>query len=142
MQCRWAASEVATRSGLPTRMHTILVVEDDMTIAEVLTSMLGDAGHRVIVARNGREALTCLQGERPDLIISDVMMPVMDGREFCKKLYAHPVYSHIPVLLMSAAYDAVKLNGIKYSAFIKKPFSIDELISTVSRTIGQEPAAS
>ena len=118
-------------------MQTILVVEDELPIKEIITAILSDAGHKVVVAGNGQEALQCLQSERPDLILSDIMMPVMDGRELCKRLQVHPVYSSIPVILMSAAYGSVNLDGCKHAAFLKKPFEVTELLAAVSHTIGQ-----
>ena len=118
-------------------MPTILVVEDELPISDIIISILSIADYRVVVARNGQEALVCLEGERPDLILSDIMMPVMDGRDLCKKLHAHPEHSSIPVVLMSAAYTSINLDGCKHSAFLKKPFAVDELLSTVSNTISE-----
>ena len=87
----------------------------------------------MIVAGNGQEALVCLEDVRPDLILSDIMMPVMDGRELCRKLRAHPEYRSIPVVLMSAAHSASKLADCRPAAFLRKPFAFDELLATVAR---------
>jgi CheY-like chemotaxis protein len=71
-------------------MQTILVVEDELPIAELIAVILGYAGYQTLVAGNGQEAFAYLDAGRPDLILSDIMMPVMDGRELCKRLHAHP----------------------------------------------------
>ena len=117
-------------------MRTILVVENERPIAELLLDMLSDAGHRVLMAINGLEALMRLQDVRPDLIISNVTMPVMDGVELCKVLQAHPELSAIPVVFVSAAQTKLDLEDCKYAALIKKPFDMDDLLETVSRTLG------
>lgn len=114
-------------------MHTILVVEDEWPIAEIVVDILSDAGHKVVVAGNGHEALACLESLRPDVILSDIMMPSMDGRELCNRLQAHPEHSSIPVVLMSAAHSSISLNGCKFDAFLSKPFAVEELIESVSK---------
>lgn len=116
--------------------HTILVVEDDFPIADIIAEILSDAGHRVVTAVNGLQAFLRIQAERPDLVISDVMMPVMGGRELCEKLQADPEFSSIPVVLISAVHSARDLEGCNYVAFIKKPFDVEKLLGTVNRTLG------
>jgi CheY-like chemotaxis protein len=118
-------------------MPTILVVEDELLIADLISIILFGAGHNVVMAGNGQEALVYIESERPDLILSDIMMPVMDGRELCKKLQSHPEHGSIPVVLMSAAYNPVNLDGCKRVAFLKKPFAVEELLTVVSDNIGQ-----
>lgn len=126
-------------------MQTILVVEDDISIAEVMVDILEDTGYQVVVAGNGQEALAYLEDlesvgtfetAHPDLILSDIMMPVMDGRELCKRLHANPAYSSIPRVMMSAAYGSINLDGCERAAFLKKPFGIKDLLATVSKVIG------
>ncbi len=121
-------------------MQTILVVEDELLIAEIAVDILESEGYRTVVASNGQEALTRLEKLRPDLILSDVMMPVMDGRELCKRLQAHPEQSSIPLVLMSAAYSPALLDDCKYRAFLRKPFDFTELVSAVT-TVLAEPSS-
>jgi two-component system, OmpR family, alkaline phosphatase synthesis response regulator PhoP len=123
-------------------MQTILVVEDELPIAEMVIAVLGYAGYKVVVVGNGQEALASLEDLRPDLILSDIMMPVMDGRELCKRLQAHPEHSSIPLVLMSAAHHPSNRDGCKYAAFIRKPFTVEELLEPVSKTLGEGPARS
>ena len=118
-------------------MKTILIVEDEHSIAEMLAAILVDVDYIAAIAGNGQEALTRLETTSPDLILSDIMMPIMDGRTLCKKLLAHPTYRSIPVVLMSAAYDSLSRSDGKPMAFLKKPFGLQELLTTVSDIIGE-----
>jgi two-component system alkaline phosphatase synthesis response regulator PhoP len=118
-------------------MQTILVVEDELPIADLLVVVLEDAGYRSILTTNGQEALSRLESLRPDLILSDIMMPVMDGRELCKRLQAHPKHSSIPVVLMSSAFTAMNLDGCAQKAFLKKPFQVDELVKTLYTVLAE-----
>jgi CheY-like chemotaxis protein len=124
-------------------MQTVLVVEDESSIAELVVAMLSDAGYHLVVAANGQEALACLEVGRPDLILTDLMMPFMDGRELCKRLNSHAEYNSIPIVIMSAAYNTINLDGCDYAAFLGKPFDTEQLLETlarVSKTIGEGPA--
>lgn len=123
-------------------MQTILVVEDELPIAEIIIAILRETGYETVVASNGQEAFACLEMIRPDLILSDIMMPVMDGRELCKRLRVHPQHNSIPVILMSAAYSSVILDGCKHVAFLKKPFEVQELVRTLNNILGDGPGRS
>ena len=81
---------------------TILVVDEDPYLRDVLTQKLEALGYRVAEARNGKEALERVQREPPDLIILDVMMPVMDGFEACRRLKDDEDTRLIPVVMMTA----------------------------------------
>jgi CheY-like chemotaxis protein len=110
----------------------ILIVDDEPNIAYALAMLLTDEGHLVHTARNGAEALALLEQERVDLILSDVMMPVVDGHMLVEELRKRG--NQTPVMLMSAAAHAVRvLPGIP---FLPKPFDIDELLTTVERALG------
>ncbi len=117
-------------------MRTILVVENEVPIAQLLIDLLSEAGHRVVIALNGVEALMHLQAVRPDLIISNVSLPLIDGVELCQKLQTKPELSAIPVVFISAAQTKLDLEVCKYAALIKKPFGRDELLGTVNQTLG------
>lgn len=118
-------------------MQTILVVEDELPIAELIAVILGYAGYQTLVAGNGQEAFAYLDAGHPDLILSDIMMPVMDGRELCKRLHAHREHSSIPVVLMSAAYSSINLDGCKHVGFLRKPFGAEELLQAVANILGE-----
>jgi CheY-like chemotaxis protein len=118
-------------------VKTILIVEDEQAIAEMLAAILEETDYQVVLAGNGQEALTRLETTKPDLVLSDIMMPIMDGKTLCRKLQAHPTYQSIPVVLMSAAYDSFSRSDGKPMAFLKKPFGLQELLTTVSDIIGE-----
>ena len=112
---------------------TILVVDDEEPLREVLTMVIEDLGHRALQAINGRQALDVVHTERPDLIISDVMMPVMTGVELCQQLREETRQTgatHVPVILMSSA-GAQAAAGAEPDAFIAKPFDLDNVVRHV-----------
>src|SRR5579885_1072524 len=88
--------------GKDNSMKTILVVEDEFAIADMLSSLLEDEGYRVILASNGQEGLARLAETRPNTVLCDVMMPIMDGRQLRKTMKADPSFKDVPIVLMSA----------------------------------------
>lgn len=118
--------------------NTVLVVEDACASAEMLKFILELHGFEVRLASNGQEALEYLSRERPALILSDVMMPFIDGRELCRRVHANPSYRTIPVVLMSAAHETI--NRECAAAFLSKPLDFDLLLETVGRLIAKNPA--
>ena len=83
-------------------MAVVLVVDDEVEIANLLSDVLSDEGHRVLVAVNGHEALKRAEEERPDLVIP-FMMPVMDGAQLIEAMADHPDLKDVPIFLMSSA---------------------------------------
>jgi CheY-like chemotaxis protein len=118
-------------------VKTILIVEDEQAIAEMLAAILVEADYRVVIAGDGQEALTKLETASPDLILSDIMMPIMDGRALSRKLQAHPTYRLIPTVLMSAAYDSIRLSDGSPARFLRKPFELEELLDMLSDILGE-----
>lgn len=116
-------------------MATVLVVDDEHAIASLLVHALEDEGHVVIAASNGRMALAHAAETRPDLVITDFMMPVMDGAELVRALAADPVLAKVPVIVMSSMPEAAvreRTDGIAL-LFLRKPFNIFALIDEVAR---------
>ena len=114
-------------------MAVVLVVDDEVGIANLLADVLSDEGHRVMVAANGHEALKRAEEERPDLVITDFMMPVMDGAQLMKAMADHTDLKDVPVFLMSSAPEAAlhdKCSG--YRLFIRKPFEIYGVVDLVT----------
>ena len=84
-------------------MATVLIVDDERPIRELLADVLEAGGHRTVQADHGRQALDLAEREPPDLIISDVMMPVLNGRVLCRRLKSDPATRSIPIILMTSA---------------------------------------
>jgi DNA-binding response OmpR family regulator len=111
----------------------VLVVDDDPDILTTVEQILAIEGYCVLRARNGSEALSVLDETAPDLIILDLMMPVMDGWEFRRRQLEHRAAA-TPVLVVSADRDiSRKAASIKADGYIAKPFDLDELIAEVQR---------
>src|SRR5689334_3083773 len=106
-------------------MKTILIVDDEFGIAEVLADALMDDGYRIVVASNGRQGLERLAEERPDLILLDVTMPLMDGAAMGLAVRADPAHNGIPIVMMSALPEAnLRERFIGYNEFLRKPFRL------------------
>lgn len=116
-------------------MKTILVVDDETSLLEMITDVLEEEGHRVLTAMNGQEGLAALIRQRPDLVICDVMMPVMDGVEMCSTMQANPNYAAIPILMISAAREGRIKDQCSYQGFLSKPFSLDALLEALARLL-------
>jgi signal transduction histidine kinase len=115
----------------------MLLVEDDTSIRLALTDMLEDEGFAVTIASNGREALDQLrQGPAPDVILLDLMMPVMDGWEFRVEQRSDPMLAGIPLLAMSADLSA-KARAIAADAYVRKPIDFPELLRQLHAIVGQ-----
>jgi CheY-like chemotaxis protein len=111
----------------------VLIVEDDADLREMMDQLLTLEGYQPETATNGKEALDYLKGGgRPDLILLDLMMPVMDGWEFRRRQREDPQLSQLPVVVLSALEPsrAVDLGG---AAFLKKPLDFDRLLELVRK---------
>lgn len=113
----------------------ILVVEDDTSIRELLVELLESEGYAVASAVNGLEGLKYLQNEaNPDLILIDLMMPVMDGYSFRTEQLKNATWSKIPTVVMSAEANAKeKMKHFNITAFLSKPVELDTILKTVAR---------
>ncbi len=118
-------------------MALVLVVEDEFGITELFDAVLTDEGHRVLTAANGKQGLEMLAAERPDLVFTDYMMPVMDGAAMLSAIAADPGLRDIPVVLMSSMPEAtVAKRCAGYATFMRKPFMLSELLDMVGRLLG------
>ncbi|HMI83756.1 MAG TPA: response regulator [Polyangiaceae bacterium] len=114
-------------------MKTVLVVDDEVGLADALGDVLRDEKFDVRIARNGMDGLKRVHEQRPDLILLDYMMPIMDGCEMLKALRADASYRDIPVLLMSAVATSNIPADCTVTAFLRKPFDIDTLMAELER---------
>lgn len=105
---------------------TVLVVDDEEPVRQLLAEVLTDRGYRALQARNGRHALEILQSEHADLVLTDVMMPQLTGADLCRHLKARPETRNIPVILISAA-GREAADGTGADAFLDKPFQLDDV---------------
>lgn len=113
-------------------MKKILVVEDDTSIRELLIEILEGQGYQVSFGVNGFDGIKSLETIIPDLILMDVMMPVMDGYAFRKELLLNPKWNLIPIVAMSAQDQAKeKLADYGITNFINKPLELDHLLETL-----------
>ena len=120
----------------------LLIVEDDRDISRLLDAALTFRGYRVIVAHNGQEALEVIQIKRPAIVITDIMMPKLDGFGLVHRLRIHPETCDIPVVFITATYVAPEdrefaLN-IGATRFIQKPVDVEKFVGIVADVLKQE----
>ena len=122
----------------------LLVVEDVPNILELLTVTLRFKGYPVITAKNGQEALDVIEQERPALIITDILMPVMDGYAFVQALRSNVTTLDIPVIFLSATYvtpeDKTFALSLGASRFIEKPIDTEDFLLTIAELLTQGPS--
>src|SRR6476469_5911123 len=116
----------------------VLVVDDEAMIREVCADVLSSEGYSVVTASNGREAVNELIAHPTNLVLMDIMMPVLDGLTACKELKEDARTSAIPVVLMSAASNlqarAAEVHCLA-DAIVSKPFDLDQLLYTVGQLV-------
>lgn len=119
----------------------ILVVEDIPNVQELLEVTLRFKGYPVVTASNGQEALAIIEKEHPALVITDILMPKMDGYALAQNLRTNPLTNHIPVIFVSATYItpedkkfALSLGGVR---FIEKPIDTEDFLLTVAEILTQ-----
>jgi CheY-like chemotaxis protein len=125
----------------------LLVVEDIPNILELIdTTLKFKGGYRVVTASNGEEALEFIRHERPALVITDILMPKVDGFSLVHRLRLDPETRNIPVIFLSATYvapeDKTFAALIGVSRFLEKPIDIDQLMQTIKELLTQEDSAS
>lgn len=111
----------------------MLVVDDDSGIRDSLAACLEAEGYRVATAHNGARGLEVLHAERPDLVIVDLNMPVMNGEQFIARVRGDPATSGLRLVLMTGAVPSTTLPLPPADAVLPKPFELDDLMATVRR---------
>jgi two-component system, chemotaxis family, response regulator PixH len=120
-------------------METVLVVEDTRSEMELISHYLQQCGYKVIEAGTGKEAIRKAIAQRPDVILTDVVMPGMSGFELCRSLKKHPATENVPIVLCSSkSLDIDRFWGLKQgaSAYLVKPFTQEQLIQIVRLVAG------
>lgn len=98
-----------------------------------LADVLADEGHHVLIATNGQQALERASKQRPSLVLTDFVMPVMDGAALMKAMAADPALSEVPVVVMSSSPEAVVAERCRgYVAFVRKPFKCCDVVALVA----------
>lgn len=116
----------------------VLVVDDEQDVLELLTYNLKQAGYEVLSAEDGKEALWKVRVYSPDIIVLDIMLPIIDGLEVCKTLKKDPQNSKIPIIMLTArANESDRIKGFESGAddYLVKPFSVRELILRIKRLL-------
>ena len=119
--------------------RTVLIVDDDPRIREVLVSFLRTLGLQCRTATDGAEALQAVAAAPPDLILLDIMMPGLDGIETCRRLKANPAWAAIPVIALTGQDNpasAAQMQQAGTLMYLAKPFTIENLLTTVRLTLG------
>ncbi|MGQ0508653.1 MAG: response regulator [Myxococcaceae bacterium] len=120
----------------------VLLIDDDPDMRDALANSLDALGYSVVAAEHGADALEKLEQTSPCLILLDLLMPVMDGREFLRRLRASQ-NQHVPVVLMSANHDVLEVaRKLRIEALLVKPFTLHQLDTAVRPHCELESAAS
>jgi DNA-binding response OmpR family regulator len=117
-------------------MKTIVVIDDEFGLADVIAAGLSDVGYRALTAPNGVLGLEVMAEHTPDLVILDLMMPLLDGAGVLREMAKDPRLSEVPVIMVSSMPESVvraRCHG--YVAFLRKPFSLDALTAAVEKAL-------
>jgi two-component system cell cycle response regulator DivK len=112
----------------------ILVVEDQMDNRQILRDLLGNAGYTLVEAENGEEAVAAVAKQRPDLILMDIQLPVMDGYEATRRIKSDPATKSIPIIVITSyalSGDEGKARAAGCDAYVTKPYSPRQLLAKV-----------
>ena len=133
--------EKRQKAGPPGK--TILIVDDEFGVLEVLEFILSDAGFTVVSALNGQDALARLEETTPDLAIVDFMMPILDGSEVIKAIRSDKRVRDIPIILASALPEkTIRERCDGYTAFLRKPYKTEQLMEEISNLLDHSPSKS
>ncbi len=119
----------------------ILVVEDEPDLADLLIQYLKHEGYSIMVALDGKDGLERAKEEHPDLIITDVMMPKLDGFHLCRLLKFDANFKNIPIIMLTSRGEGeAKQTGtsVGADAYLTKPFESEELLATIRKLLGED----
>jgi DNA-binding response OmpR family regulator len=119
----------------------ILIIDDDQVIQDSLQELFSDAGYAVLLAADGISGFELIIREKPDLILTDILLPRMHGIALCEKIKARADLKDIPVILMTGVYKDINLRMYVHKGladdFIEKPFHETELLSKIKHFLGR-----
>jgi CheY-like chemotaxis protein len=112
-------------------MTRILLVDDEPELLEAWSFALEYVGHSVERARDGREALEQLSHRKPDLVITDLMMPGINGEDLCRAIRQNAQWADIPIVLHTSAYVGTPVNERLWDSFLRKPARLEVFLATI-----------
>jgi len=121
---------------VPTQ-QAILIVDDEFGLAEMLRDMLCELDYDVALAINGQLALEVLGERRIDLVLTDMMMPLMDGAELAAAMRNSEAHQRIPIVMMTSLPTVVPQHDHLFDAVLRKPFTPEQLLSTLHRCLDE-----
>ncbi len=121
-----------------TSRATVLVVDDDPVLLAVVEHKLKGCGYRVVTAADGALGLSQARAEKPDIIVLDMMMPTLDGRQVLNELQADSALASVPVIVLTARRgEQDVIEALQRGDYLAKPFSPDELVARIARLISK-----
>ncbi|HAL45154.1 MAG TPA: two-component system response regulator [Phycisphaerales bacterium] len=121
----------------------ILIVDDEPDILWLTSLMLGKAGYEILTADSGRDVFEIIQNQKPDLLLIDLILPVIYGNWLCKQIKSSEEFKHIPIILFTAYHDimtAEKAKSLGADGFITKPFEAKELLAKIDNILSESAA--
>jgi CheY-like chemotaxis protein len=116
-------------------LNRVLIVDDEVVIRDAIAAVLRGEGYEVTTATNGQEGLARALSARPDVVLVDMMMPVMDGEEMSRRLQEDPEMREVPIVVMSAVHRSLRELTFNHAAFLPKPFDLDTLLETIAEAL-------
>ncbi len=120
--------------------RTILLVDDDIFLVDIMAFTFKQSGFEIIKAHNGKEALEVIAKESIDLILTDIMMPVMDGFELAKNIKENPNIKHLPIIFLTAKSNIEDKNkgfSLGINDYVVKPFNLKDLVSRINKVLDE-----
>jgi DNA-binding response OmpR family regulator len=118
---------------LPT---TVLIVDDEYGLADIIADLLRELGYDVEIAINGQLGLASLLTRPANIVVVDLMMPVMDGPEMIRRMRADPALANVPIIMMTALPEGIPDDdSVRANAVLVKPFSFTELVDVIERLL-------
>lgn len=111
----------------------VLVVDDDDAVRRVVVALLGSRGYTVVEATDGQDAWRQLQCRRVDIVVTDLQMPVCDGRELCRRIRSDPAMNHLGLLVITGCSDHAERQSLDCDRLLSKPLSIPHFLDEVDR---------
>lgn len=120
------------------RKKTLLIVDDDIFLVDIMAFTLKQSGFEIIKAHNGQEAIDIINKEHIDLVLTDIMMPVMDGFELAANLRKNEATKSIPIIFLTAKSNVEDKNkgyNIGINDYVVKPFNLKDLVSRINKAL-------